>query len=140
MSRFIDCVRSAVSGDYDLTSTPYYFEVLVGSTHKLGQSRLGTPYRIRADRVVLFPNLTRSADRGVDWDLALVRLSVPTTLTPYVQPACLPHQGQSTPPVSLCYVAGWGLMNSHQGRAVVIIISLNGGDNVGGAPQWGTAD
>ena len=114
---------SAVSGDYNLTATPYYFDAIVGSTHKLGQSRVGTPYRIRAAKVLLFPNLTRSASGGVDGDVALVKLSVPVDFTDFIQPLCLPPQGQSVARTSLCYVAGWGLLNHQQGSVLLLLLA-----------------
>ena len=115
-------MRSAVTGDYNLTNTPYYFDVIVGSTHKLGQSRVDTPYRIRAAQVLLFPNLTQSTISGVDGDVALVKLSVPVDYTNFIQPVCLPQQGQSIPPTSLCYLAGWGLMNHQQGSVFSLLL------------------
>ncbi|KAL8619259.1 hypothetical protein ACOMHN_056903 [Nucella lapillus] len=108
------CILSAMKGDYNFTSTPFYFDVLLGSTHNLGQSRLGTPVRVRVKRVVLYPRLTRPVWGGVDWDLALLELSVAPALTDHIQPVCLPHQAQAAPLTALCYLAGWGLMNPQQ--------------------------
>ncbi|XP_070208669.1 transmembrane protease serine 2-like isoform X2 [Littorina saxatilis] len=106
------CITQAATG-YDLTATPFYFDVIVGSTHKLGQSATGSPYRIRVDQVVLHPNLTQTSYGVADWDIALIRMSVTVTFTDFIQPLCLPHKGQGLPVTSLCYLAGWGLM-SHQ--------------------------
>jgi hypothetical protein len=115
--------NSAVKGDYNLTATPFYFDVVLGSTHKFGQSRIGTPYRIRADRIVLYPNRTESAVyKGLEWDVALVRLSVPVGYTDYIQPLCLPHPAQSVPATSLCYAAGWGYISSLQRKSVCVCV------------------
>ena len=114
----------AVRGDYNLTSTPYYFDVIVGSTHRLGMSHLGTPYRIRISEIHLHPHLKKLAFDAVDWDFALLKLSVPVDYTDYIQPVCLPHLGQSVSLTSLCYLAGWGLMNPQQGKVFVDVVII----------------
>ncbi|KAK7502858.1 hypothetical protein BaRGS_00005807 [Batillaria attramentaria] len=108
------CILSATKGDYDFTATPYYFDVIVGSTHRMGRSSVGTPFRVRVDKIFLYPERKVSLYGTVDWDIALLRLSVPVEITNYIQPLCLPHFGQHIPLTSLCYLAGWGQTSPQQ--------------------------
>lgn len=107
---------SAVSRNYDLTKAPFYFDVILGSVHKLGQSPDGTPYRIRVSKILLSPHVNVSDYGTVDWDMALIKLSVAVNLSSYIQPVCLPHALQETPVGLICYLAGWGITNDQQGN------------------------
>lgn len=108
------CILSATKGDYNFTSTPYYFDVIVGSTHKKGQSSIGGPSRVRVKKILFYPQMKVSVYGTVDWDIALLRLAVPVAYTDYVQPICLPHFMQDVPITSLCHLAGWGLTGPQQ--------------------------
>ncbi|XP_078451949.1 uncharacterized protein LOC144719686 isoform X2 [Lampetra planeri] len=47
-----------------------------------------------------------------DNDIALLRLASPVNYTDEIQPVCLPEGREQFFPGTLCYVAGWGLINN----------------------------
>jgi hypothetical protein len=51
-----------------------------------------------------------------DWDMALLYLDAPLTYGNYLQPVCLPSQGENFPTSSQCYLAGWGYINKLEGK------------------------
>ncbi|CAL8372303.1 unnamed protein product [Arctogadus glacialis] len=45
---------------------------------------------------------------GVDYDIALMRLSQPLAFNGNVEPICLPHFGEDFEEGSMCWISGWG--------------------------------
>ncbi|CAN9501226.1 unnamed protein product [Ophioblennius macclurei] len=60
----------------------------------------------RVDRIVINEHYNRQTKHA---DIALMRLQEPVNFTQWVQPVCLPTEGQSLPAGRKCFIAGWGL-------------------------------
>ncbi|XP_067665297.1 atrial natriuretic peptide-converting enzyme-like [Haliotis asinina] len=97
-------------GRFSYVTTFSNLEILLGTVDRQGTSSHAV--RVRAANVTYHYNFTEA--RPLDWDVALVKLENPVEFTDYIQPICLPYEGQTYTYPSLCYLAGWGLVNSVQ--------------------------
>ncbi|XP_071114662.1 atrial natriuretic peptide-converting enzyme-like isoform X1 [Haliotis cracherodii] len=97
-------------GRFSFVTTFSNIEILLGTVDRQGGSSHSE--RVRAANISYHYNFTGA--RTLDWDVALVQLERPVEFTDYIQPICLPYEGQTFPYPSLCYLAGWGLVNSVQ--------------------------
>ncbi|XP_046561688.1 atrial natriuretic peptide-converting enzyme-like [Haliotis rubra] len=97
-------------GHFSYVTTFSNLEILLGTVDRQGRSAHAV--RVRAANITYHYNFT--AARPLDWDMALVKLERPVEFTDYIQPICLPYEGQTYTYPSLCYLAGWGLVNSVQ--------------------------
>ena len=96
---------------------PFNFEVTAGTVYrKRSANNENDIHRqmFKVDRIVVNPNTVAMLTGVMDWDMALLRLSKPVVYDSYTQPVCLPSQGETVPIYSLCYLAGWGYINSQQ--------------------------
>ena len=96
---------------------PFNFEVTAGTVYrKRSANNENDIHRqmFKVDRIVVNPNTVAMLTGVMDWDMALLRLSKPVVYDSYTQPVCLPSQGEAVPTNSLCYLAGWGYINSQQ--------------------------
>ncbi|MEQ2223201.1 hypothetical protein ILYODFUR_034362, partial [Ilyodon furcidens] len=59
----------------------------------------------RVDQIVIHREYNRLSKHG---DIAMMHLQQPINFTQWVQPVCLPAQGQSFTAGRKCFIAGWG--------------------------------
>ena len=86
------------------------FEIMAGSVST--DRRVAQNYqRIRVQKIYLNPNLVRTDEGQMDWDMALLQLSVPLEMGDNVQPVCLHSNAGPDVIGSRCYLAGWGFIN-----------------------------
>ncbi|KAF5899657.1 transmembrane protease serine 3, partial [Clarias magur] len=50
----------------------------------------------------------RYRPKGLDYDIALLKLSQPLTFNGYIEPICLPHFGEEFEDGKICWISGWG--------------------------------
>ncbi|XP_068186952.1 enteropeptidase isoform X2 [Antennarius striatus] len=65
----------------------------------------------RVDRVVINRQYNRQTKEA---DIAMMHLQRPANFTQYIQPVCLPPEGQDFTPGRKCFITGWG-REAHQG-------------------------
>ncbi|KAL4230504.1 Enteropeptidase [Mactra antiquata] len=102
-----------VNEEADYTTTPHYFEVTAG-TNTRTRTENDNAQRRRVDKIVLHPNTSRLDNWLTDWDMALLHLETPLQYGDYLQPICLPTQDENFATNSLCYLAGWGFINTQE--------------------------
>uniref|UniRef100_A0A3Q0R4N6 Peptidase S1 domain-containing protein n=1 Tax=Amphilophus citrinellus TaxID=61819 RepID=A0A3Q0R4N6_AMPCI len=51
---------------------------------------------------------TRYRPKGLDYDIALMKLAKPLQVNGSVQPICLPSHGEEFKEGTLCWISGWG--------------------------------
>ena len=98
---------------------PFNFEVTAGTVYRkrsVDNSNDIHRQMFKVDKIIVNPNTVKLVTGVMDWDMALLQLDKPVVYGDYVQPVCLPDQGESFPTKSLCYLAGWGFINPQQGR------------------------
>ena len=107
---FTGYVYSYRQPDKDYTQSPQMFEIMAGSVST--DRRVAQNYqRIRVQKIYLNPNLVRTDEGQMDWDMALLQLSVPLEMGDNVQPVCLHSNAGPDVIGSRCYLAGWGFIN-----------------------------
>ncbi|XDV23464.1 hypothetical protein PO909_028037 [Leuciscus waleckii] len=80
--------------------------------------------------VIIHPNWNRN-NVASGYDIALMRLSSDVNMTPFVQLATLPPSGQVLPHNSICYITGWGRvqtggpLSSHLKQALLHVMDHN---------------
>uniref|UniRef100_A0A8C5APM1 Transmembrane serine protease 3a n=1 Tax=Gadus morhua TaxID=8049 RepID=A0A8C5APM1_GADMO len=62
---------------------------------------------------------------GVDYDIALMRLSQPLAFNGNVEPICLPHFGEDFEEGSMCWISGWGSTSSLSLNAAQVALLSN---------------
>ena len=108
----------------DLSSVPQYLEVTLGTT-----SRSSGGERIRLESVMLHPDYSTTTEfNGGNYgflqnDIALLKLWRPVTFSSYIQPICLPEDGQTYSAGDVCFLAGWGFSNPYRGKFCVPIMT-----------------
>ncbi|KAJ8379164.1 hypothetical protein AAFF_G00230760 [Aldrovandia affinis] len=50
----------------------------------------------------------RYRPKGLDYDIALIKLAEPLRFTGYVEPICLPNFGEQFMEGTMCWISGWG--------------------------------
>ncbi|XP_053352951.1 transmembrane protease serine 3 [Clarias gariepinus] len=50
----------------------------------------------------------RYRPKGLDYDIALLKLSQPLTFNGYIEPICLPNFGEEFEDGKICWISGWG--------------------------------
>ncbi|KAM9728247.1 enteropeptidase [Menidia menidia] len=104
------CGATLISSDWLLTAAHCVYGKNVHLEHWsaiLGlhaQSELGSEVQ-PVDRIIIHREYDR---RSKEADIALMHLQTPASLSEWVQPVCLPSQGQSFPAGTPCFIAGWG--------------------------------
>ncbi|KAK0136014.1 Transmembrane protease serine 3 [Merluccius polli] len=57
---------------------------------------------------------------GVDYDIALMRLSQPLAFNGIVEPICLPHFGEDFEDGTMCWISGWGATEDDGGSTLAL--------------------
>ncbi|KAJ8374608.1 hypothetical protein SKAU_G00051880 [Synaphobranchus kaupii] len=83
---------------------PSGWTVGLGSVFRSGIGALVIPVQ----RVILHPNFNGTS---MEFDVALLELSVPAPQSYTIQPICLPSPVHSFPSTAECYITGWGAQN-----------------------------
>ena len=66
------------------------------------------------DQIFIHPNYIK--DIADDWDIALVKLKTPLTITHHVRTICIPSKDMVFTPGTMCTVTGWG-KTENEGRS-----------------------
>lgn len=72
----------------------------------------GSEQRFKAKRAFTHPKYNK---QPLDSDIALIKLDRPVRFNSRIQPICLPRDGRSAPPGSLCYITGKCMFHIHRG-------------------------
>uniref|UniRef100_A0AAR2LFG8 Peptidase S1 domain-containing protein n=1 Tax=Pygocentrus nattereri TaxID=42514 RepID=A0AAR2LFG8_PYGNA len=91
--------------------------------NRSGLSALVVPVQ----RVIQHPNFNSST---MDFDVALVELSIPAPSSYTIQTVCLPSPTHRFLQDSECYIMGWGAVREDGGRLVPITTTMNSSDSV----------
>lgn len=109
--------------DKDYTSSPQMFEILAG-TVSADRNTTDQYQIVRVQNIYLNPNAKDLTSGQIDWDMALLHLSVPLEFGDYVQPICL-HSNVGPDLIgSSCYLAGWGYINGENSKCSKITLGL----------------
>lgn len=100
------------------------FEVLAG-TVSVDRKAADAYQLIRVQKIYLNPNSKKLNNGQIDWDMALLYLSVPLEYGDYVQPICLHNKDGPDVIGSTCYLAGWGFINDQKGRYFVMNYNIS---------------
>ncbi|KAM9788623.1 enteropeptidase [Neosynchiropus ocellatus] len=105
------CGASLIDNEWLLTAAhcvygknlhPHLWTAMLGLHSQLEQSDAETR---EIDRIVInrqYNRLTKQADA------AMMHLTTPVNFTEFVQPVCLPEEGEDFPAGQECFIAGWG--------------------------------
>ncbi|XP_060085251.1 uncharacterized protein LOC132564621 [Ylistrum balloti] len=105
------CGASLISPDFIVTAThcvndfldPTSMSVVFGTTNRVTGGVTKETYKVK--RVIKADN---SYYRFGPGDLSLFQLAHSVKYTPYIQPICLPEEGEIFPETAICYTTGWG--------------------------------
>ncbi|KAK3543109.1 hypothetical protein QTP70_011233 [Hemibagrus guttatus] len=84
-----------------LFAYPPLWSVLVGLTE---QPATGAKY-LTVEKIIYHG---RYRPKGLDYDIALLKLSQPLTFNGYIEPICLPNFGEEFEDGKICWISGWG--------------------------------
>ncbi|KAM6934114.1 transmembrane protease serine 3 [Xenentodon cancila] len=62
----------------------------------------------------------RYRPKGLDYDIALMKLDRPLSFNGYVEPICLPNHGEDFTEGTLCWISGWGATEEEGETSVVL--------------------
>ncbi|KAM4558359.1 transmembrane protease serine 3 isoform 2-T2 [Odontesthes bonariensis] len=62
----------------------------------------------------------RYRPKGLDYDIALMRLARPLVFNGYVEPICLPNHGEEFTAGAVCWISGWGATEEDGETSVVL--------------------
>ncbi|KAK1903050.1 Transmembrane protease serine 3 [Dissostichus eleginoides] len=89
----------------------------------------------------------RYRPKGLDYDIALMKLATPLDFNGFVEPICLPNHGEEFEEGTMCWISGWGATEDEGETSVVLRSAM--GDSGGplacqdsvwklvGATSWG---
>ncbi|KAI5107400.1 transmembrane protease serine 3, partial [Silurus meridionalis] len=80
---------------------PPLWTVLAGLTE---QPSTGAKY-LAVEKIIYHG---RYRPKGLDYDIALLKLSQPLTFNGYIEPICLPNFGEEFEDGKICWISGWG--------------------------------
>ncbi|XP_074550986.1 transmembrane protease serine 3 [Halichoeres trimaculatus] len=63
---------------------------------------------------------TRYRPKGLDYDIALMKLSTPLVFNGLVQPICLPNHGEVFEEGTMCWISGWGATEDEGETSVIL--------------------
>ncbi|KAK3568296.1 hypothetical protein QTP86_003143 [Hemibagrus guttatus] len=86
---------------YSSFAYPPLWSVLVGLTE---QPATGAKY-LTVEKIIYHG---RYRPKGLDYDIALLKLSQPLTFNGYIEPICLPNFGEEFEDGKICWISGWG--------------------------------
>lgn len=77
----------------------------------------GTEQILMVESIIKHPNFIVADEREILWDIALLKLATPATLSDYVNTICLAPD-YAVPTGTECVTAGWGYMHVENGKGV----------------------
>ncbi|KAM7407967.1 hypothetical protein PAMA_003615 [Pampus argenteus] len=63
---------------------------------------------------------TRYRPKGLDYDIALMKLTKPLVFNGFVEPICLPNHGEEFQEGTMCWISGWGATEEEGETSVVL--------------------
>ena len=94
------------------------FQITLGSI----QRTVADPRRVvRTVKKITIPDTYERAFYFWGSDIAIMALSEPIEFSEYIQPVCLPQEGEVFPTSSLCYVSGWGYTDYDSKNSLISI-------------------
>uniref|UniRef100_A0A8C2X9I7 Transmembrane serine protease 3 n=1 Tax=Cyclopterus lumpus TaxID=8103 RepID=A0A8C2X9I7_CYCLU len=63
---------------------------------------------------------TRYRPKGLDYDIALMKLAMSLAFNGFVQPICLPNYGEEFEEGTMCWISGWGATEDEGETSVVL--------------------
>ncbi|XP_069041976.1 transmembrane protease serine 9 [Lepisosteus oculatus] len=93
--------------------TPNSWTASLGSLLPSGKGGIAIPLR----RIILHPAYNSTT---MDFDVALLELSVPAPRTSAVRPACLPSPAHRFPARAHCFITGWGMLKEGGSPAAML--------------------
>ncbi|KAI3356610.1 hypothetical protein L3Q82_017812, partial [Scortum barcoo] len=58
--------------------------------------------------------------KGLDYDIALIKLAIPLVFNGFVEPICLPNYGEEFEEGTMCWISGWGATEDEGETSVVL--------------------
>ena len=80
---------------------------------------------VSISKIILHPSFKRNNDGGVQFDIALVKLSTKIELSKFIQPACLPSRKDQFQK-QCCVIAGWGKTENEDIPDILQVSSIPG--------------
>ncbi|KAI4805256.1 hypothetical protein KUCAC02_009882, partial [Chaenocephalus aceratus] len=62
----------------------------------------------------------RYRPKGLDYDIALMKLATPLDFNGFVEPICLPNHGEEFEEGTMCWISGWGATEDEGETSVVL--------------------